>query len=137
MTNRGRWSRLPGEREPNGRLSRRSKSSQHYVYVIGSYGSAVVKIGISKAPEARLSDLQIGSERNLFICGLFPCGEKQAAHELEKALHRRLAAMGRKQRGEWYTLRQYEIDALGEAFAAGGAAALFAHPVLSLHREAA
>ncbi|MGW0836509.1 GIY-YIG nuclease family protein [Streptomyces prunicolor] len=67
------------------------------MYVIGSVGSHIVKIGYSKAPEKRLWFLQVGSPAELFVLAAF-----DGDQALEAALHRYFRAF--HVRGEWFDL---------------------------------
>jgi len=57
------------------------------VYVIGSPGATVVKIGYSKDPQRRLGSLQSGSQLTLSVLATFEGGKP-----LKVALHERFAA---------------------------------------------
>jgi hypothetical protein len=67
------------------------------VYVIGSPGSRIVKIGFSKAPLKRLWSLQVGSPVPLALLATFEGGR-----DLESALHRYFGTCWK--RGEWFEL---------------------------------
>ncbi|MET8746160.1 GIY-YIG nuclease family protein [Streptomyces sp. NPDC004728] len=66
-----------------------------YVYVIGSAGSARVKIGTSFSPEKRLQELQTGNPGRLEVLWYTAGGR-----ELEALLHRAFA--DHRVEGEWF-----------------------------------
>ncbi|WP_145881955.1 GIY-YIG nuclease family protein [Streptomyces sp. BK340] len=84
------------------------------VYLIGSSGSRIVKIGYSTAPEKRLWFLQVGSPVELSILATFDGGQ-----ELESALHHHFGR--RHVRGEWFDLGDNPVEAVRAAVALGGA----------------
>ncbi|QDN64283.1 GIY-YIG nuclease family protein [Streptomyces sp. S1D4-14] len=78
------------------------------VYVIGSPGSRIAKIGYSKAPEKRLWFLQVGSPDELLLLATFEGGQ-----DLEAALHRYFRAYHR--RGEWFELGDDPVETVRAA----------------------
>jgi hypothetical protein len=82
------------------------------VYVIGSPGSHIVKIGHSNAPKKRLWLLQVGSPVELRLLAVFVGGQA-----LEAALHRYFGAF--HVRGEWFALGDDPVKAVREAVALG------------------
>ncbi|MFJ8469629.1 GIY-YIG nuclease family protein [Streptomyces swartbergensis] len=82
------------------------------VYVIGSPGSRIVKIGYSNAPEKRLWFLQVGSPVELSLLARF-----EGSQDLEAALHRYFGA--RHVRGEWFDLGANPVEAVRAAVALG------------------
>lgn len=74
-------------------------TSKERVYLIGSPGSPLVKIGWTDNPERRLRHLQTGSPVPLKLLALFEGG-----HIVEAELHRRFA--DKRQHGEWFDLGQ-------------------------------
>ena len=71
----------------------------YYVYLIQKgYGS--IKIGVSKDPEKRLRDLQIGNHAELFIIAKFPFNSYSEAYALESELHYKFKSF--RLRGEWF-----------------------------------
>ncbi|WP_256123215.1 GIY-YIG nuclease family protein [Streptomyces sp. EN16] len=72
-------------------------SNQERVYLIGSPGSPLVKIGWTDNPKRRLRHLQTGSPVPLEFLAVFEGG-----HIVEGELHRRFA--DRRRHGEWFDL---------------------------------
>jgi predicted GIY-YIG superfamily endonuclease len=71
-----------------------------YVYFIQA-GKGHIKIGVSKDPEARLKDLQVGSSgRELVVLATLPFNTRAEAFEMEKYLHTELARF--RINGEWF-----------------------------------
>jgi hypothetical protein len=83
------------------------ESPFRYLYLIGSRGHDVIKIGISDCPSSRIQDLSRQSDRTL-IPGCVDRSTIQVLHQepggrrLELALHRHFR--GRQVLGEWYDL---------------------------------
>src|SRR6185437_13943675 len=75
----------------------RNEGAEGYVYVVGS--GARVKIGWSRHPFARLTDLQAASPHMLLVYRIVPCADS----EIEKRLHRRFASQ--RTHGEWFEVR--------------------------------
>lgn len=73
------------------------------VYLIGSSGSPLVKIGCTDNPERRLRHLQTGSPLPLQLLALFEGG-----FLVEAALHRRFA--DKRRHGEWFDLGPNPVD---------------------------
>ncbi|MEU3620108.1 GIY-YIG nuclease family protein [Streptomyces sp. NPDC006872] len=82
------------------------------VYVIGSPGSRIVKIGRSTAPEKRLWTIQVGSPVRLALLATFEGGRV-----LEEALHCYFGAY--QKRGEWFELGNDPIEEVRAAVALG------------------
>lgn len=76
-----------------------------YAYGIGAPGYPWVKIGHSKAPEARLADIQVGSPEELTILWKAPGGEV-----LERHLHE--VFRERRGNGEWFDFAGVDAVAL-------------------------
>lgn len=73
---------------------------QTYVYFIQA-GKGHIKIGVSKDPEARLRELQVGaSGRELVLLATLPFRSREEAFEMEKYLHAELAKF--RINGEWF-----------------------------------
>ncbi|MFB7467285.1 GIY-YIG nuclease family protein [Streptomyces sp. NPDC056224] len=72
-----------------------------YVYVIGSSGSAHVKIGTSISPEKRLKELQTGNPGRLELLWCTPGGR-----DLESALHKVFDEY--RTEGEWFDFREVQ-----------------------------
>ncbi|MFJ8028453.1 GIY-YIG nuclease family protein [Streptomyces sp. NPDC096311] len=75
------------------------------VYLIGSPGSPLVKIGWTDNPERRLRHLQTGSPVPLELLALFEGG-----HIAEAELHRRFA--DKRRHGEWFDLGSDPVGAV-------------------------
>lgn len=73
------------------------------IYLIKSLNEGVYKIGVSKDPNKRISQLQTGNSSPLEIMVLY---ESNNAYKIEKALHRRFYHLNEK--GEWFNLSQNE-----------------------------
>lgn len=73
-----------------------------YVYLIQK-GYGAIKIGVSKDPEKRCKELQIGNGSKLFLIAKFPCKTRNDANILEKELHRKFEKF--RMNGEWFKKR--------------------------------
>ncbi|MFG3133494.1 GIY-YIG nuclease family protein [Streptomyces tendae] len=82
------------------------------VYVVGSTGSDIVKIGYSKAPAKRLWFLQVGSPVELSLLTVFEGGQN-----LETALHHHFRSC--QVRGEWFDLGDNPVEAARAAVLVG------------------
>ncbi|MFF7189663.1 GIY-YIG nuclease family protein [Streptomyces sp. NPDC008222] len=82
------------------------------VYVVGSPGSRIVKIGRSAAPEKRLWSLQVGSSVPLVLLATFEGGR-----DLEEALHQYFGAY--RKHGEWFELGLNPVKDVRAAVALG------------------
>lgn len=78
------------------------------VYVIGTPGSDVVKIGRSVDVQRRLADLSRMSPVPLEVLWIFPGGAR-----LESALHRLFAA--RRSHGEWFRFESSPVETIRDA----------------------
>lgn len=81
-----------------------------YVYFIQAFGErdlVRIKIGKSQNPEARLSQLQVGSAVKLKLLGKVKCRDDSHARSVEKFAHN----IFHKQRknGEWFNLSAQHI----------------------------
>lgn len=86
------------------------------VYVIAT-GDGLCKIGVSRDPEARLSQLQIGCPYELHIA--YVCTLQDQAHDVESFAHMLLGkrAVG----GEWFQCSEREaIDAVDKSVSSFG-----------------
>ncbi|MEU2415144.1 GIY-YIG nuclease family protein [Streptomyces sp. NPDC013099] len=75
------------------------------MYLIGSLGSPLVKIGCTDNPERRLRHLQTGSPLPLQLLALFEGG-----YLVEAELHRRFA--DKRRHGEWFGLGPDPVEAV-------------------------
>ncbi|MGV4985815.1 GIY-YIG nuclease family protein [Streptomyces sp. NRAIS4] len=87
-------------------------SSPGQVYLLGSPGSHIAKIGYSGTPEKRLWFLQVGSPVEYSILAKF-----DGSQELEAALHHYFRAC--HVRGEWFDLGDDPVEAVRTAVALG------------------
>lgn len=77
-------------------------------YIIVADEAGFAKIGYSKAPKARLEQLQIGSPFDLRMAALIPAGPND-----ERRLHRQFKSL--RKRGEWFVIDE-RVSSLIEAF---------------------
>ena len=93
-------------------LLHRASQMQHehsydtWCYFIGNRHHRILKVGISKSPQGRIRDLQVGCPYELYVFGMIPGDEV-----VETMLHRALAPFAL--RGEWFRLNRaisYYID---------------------------
>jgi hypothetical protein len=77
----------------------RPQEGKGFVYIIRSRKPNLAKVGFSKHPEDRLSELQTGSPSKLELAGCWP-----ATREDETAIHKALHAHW--SHGEWFNLDQ-------------------------------
>lgn len=78
-----------------------------FVYIIKMAGTNMYKVGISKDPEARLGQLQIGNPFKLTIVNRFSDSKPKL---LEHVLH--LVLSDKNKRGEWFELTKSEYKTL-------------------------
>lgn len=107
----------------------RLKSNSSYTYVVAAGGHGV-KIGHSKRPRGRLSELQVGSPLSMWLAHtwrLSPDGAKA----LERQLHAAFAWAANQ--GEWFDVVASEVIPVGDHLLAGRAAD--AQRLAGLHRE--
>lgn len=88
------------------------------IYFIRELGSDYVKVGVSNDPHSRLTSLQIGNPRELYIEGLIevPGADKNPDldYEVERRIHNSLRHRG--ERGEWFTLPAYKSYVILDAY---------------------
>jgi len=70
-----------------------------YIYLIQSLENSYYKIGISKHPKKRLSELQTGNSSPLKLVETY---QTEFAHQIEKALQRRYSHL--RKEGEWFDM---------------------------------
>lgn len=73
-----------------------------FLYIISEGESGPVKIGMSRAPEYRLAELQTGNPRLLQIVWRRQFSTRAIARDAEKAAHLFLSEL--KQTGEWFDI---------------------------------
>jgi hypothetical protein len=74
---------------------------KYTVYFITEEYTGYTKIGYAKDVVQRISELQIGNPRVLFVAAAISCLTNQSARSMESYLHKRLSAY--RIRGEWFT----------------------------------
>lgn len=83
--------------------------TEDFVYMIGSTGTGMVKLGYSKDPGKRLKELQTGNPYTIEVLATVP-----GSIELEQVLHVWFADLA--YRGEWFCFPQRDqVDQLREA----------------------
>ncbi|MER7953873.1 GIY-YIG nuclease family protein [Streptomyces sp. NPDC096030] len=88
-----------------------SEQAPEFVYVIGSPGSRTVKLGRSRNPKRRLSQIQTMSPVPLALLAIH-----EGDHEAETYLHRAFAA--RRTHGEWFAFDDDPLEAVSLALLA-------------------
>ena len=78
--------------------SRNTKAREQLIYTIREKGSDACKIGVSMNPTHRLSELQVGNPRELYISMLFE--PRKGPRQLEQLIHKQFGRA--KLRGEWF-----------------------------------
>jgi hypothetical protein len=78
------------------------------VYLVGAANSALVKIGHSRTPEQRLTDLQAGSPLRLSLLATWPGGQ-----EMEARLH--IWFVDERRHGEWFDLGSAPVERVDAA----------------------
>ena len=68
-----------------------------YIYLIKSVEDSCYKIGISKHPNKRLSQLQTGNSADLKLIDVYPT---ELANQIEGTLHRKYSHIHKN--GEWF-----------------------------------
>jgi hypothetical protein len=94
-----------------GNTEAKEEEVKMYVYFIQAFGERSlvrIKIGKSRNPEARLSQLQVGSAVKLKLLGKVKCRDESHACSIEKFAHN----IFHKQRkhGEWFNLSAKHIQ---------------------------
>ena len=89
--------------------------SKHHAYVISS-GFCHVKIGHSRDPKSRLSDLQVGSSSPLWLSHQWRV-DRADAIELERRLHAAFCWCSLE--GEWFDTLAPPVVAVGDLLLAG------------------
>lgn len=80
-----------------------------YVYFIKAFGQhPMIKIGKSKNPKSRLSELQVGSPVKLTLMGTVRCQSDYHALQVEKLAHHLFRKQNR--RGEWFRMAEGAED---------------------------
>ena len=89
--------------------------AEAFIYVISEEASPYLKIGVTTDIERRLSGLQTGNPRKLFVADLVEFECERHAYFVESAVHSRLA--GRKKQGEWFDVPVEQVtEAINRAF---------------------
>jgi hypothetical protein len=70
-----------------------------YIYLIKSVDDSYYKIGISKHPNKRLSQLQTGNSAELKLIGVY---QSEFANQIEGTLQRRYSHLHKN--GEWFDM---------------------------------
>jgi len=70
-----------------------------YIYLIQSLENSYYKIGVSKHPKKRLSELQTGNSSPLKLVETY---QTEFAHQIERALQRRYSHL--RKEGEWFDM---------------------------------
>lgn len=108
--------RKVGEREPNGRLSRRgvSTTGKRSLYIINIEGKKIVKIGVAKNPKSRVHTIQTCAHERVM---LFWHAEYEAsfAEKAEKVIHKYLKTTDVHISGEWYSITPQTARKICEA----------------------
>lgn len=73
-----------------------------HIYVIAETGTALVKIGMTDDPKARLNQLQTANPRKLYHRLLWSFGDRKTASDVEAFLHEVFATTRRE--GEWFEI---------------------------------
>jgi hypothetical protein len=77
------------------------------MYVIHAKSTIFYKVGISKNPISRLSELQTGCPFKLILIGTWYFREPS---KMEKYIHLDLKKSGVHERGEWFRFEEKEIN---------------------------
>ena len=85
----------------------RSRSDQ--MYVIREKGTSYVKVGITNNVERRLRTLQTANPHDLELVYFFN-GPPRTIKGYERIIHKKLKAMGRHIRGEWFFIHPNELE---------------------------
>lgn len=85
--------------------NRQARATKQKVYLIREGFRGLVKIGIAKHPQKRLSSIQTACPQDIELVGYV---ESSRPKQLERELHRRFHH--KHYRGEWFELSQDDID---------------------------
>lgn len=83
-------------------------SDKYCIYVIAPDGNWPVKIGVSHAPRARLSSLQVGNWKRLEVAKCFWVNSREDALAIEREVHRDYSEAKKWLLGEWVDTRPAE-----------------------------
>lgn len=82
-------------------MARKRRERPCYLYLIAEQqsdlGAPACKVGISFSPQQRLSELQVGNPRLLYIAGTWKCEGHRDARRIEQIVLENLPMI----RGEW------------------------------------
>lgn len=83
-----------------------------YIYII-SNELGYIKVGVSKHPNKRVSQLQTGNEHTLTLLFTeeFECTRKHLL-KVEKLLHRELSRMTESAKGEWFKISDDQLQSI-------------------------
>lgn len=83
-----------------------------YVYIMqsGEKKNAPIKIGMSKDPHSRLSDLQTGNPHLISLKGMIPFPSRREALDFERYLHSNVG--GFEYYGEWFNPKRLNLKKL-------------------------
>ena len=83
-----------------------------YVYIMqsGEKKNAPIKIGMSKDPHSRLSDLQTGNPHLISLKGMIPFESRREALDFERYLHSNVG--GFEYYGEWFSPKRLNLKKL-------------------------
>lgn len=87
-------------------------SKNNTLYIIRFSNTKYYKIGITNNIKQRLSSLQVGSPKKLYLYKQFTIKNRKELEKIERILHSYFNKTAHKMRGEWYFLNHYDLQQL-------------------------
>jgi len=84
------------------------------LYIIQIKNTNIYKIGVTKNLNKRLSDLQVGNPNELILIKLWKHPQVKKIQNYERILHNYYKKCGCWIRGEWFNLKQIDINYLSK-----------------------
>lgn len=85
-------------------------SKNNTLYIVRFSNTKYYKIGITNNIKQRLSSLQVGSPKKLYLYKQFTIRNRKELEKIERILHNYFNKKGCKMSGEWYFLTHYELQ---------------------------
>jgi hypothetical protein len=117
FSRRGRPRVVGVDREPNGRIRRKTKSAdkragEWSVYFIGNAEFNKVKIGFAVDVNQRIKEIAVGCPLDVEVWKTVGCISERDARNVERWFHIKLKARGHHARGEWFNLSLGQAESL-------------------------
>lgn len=93
--------------DTNGAIYKNIKRRESNIYIIRAGNTHYYKIGVANDTGERLKSLQTSHYEKLKVIRFF---FSEDAYELEKRLHQKYTDKGQHIRGEWFSLKDFDIS---------------------------